>query len=152
MLNTGSKTDLHLNGYLPIFRRDRHPRSGPGGGVALYVPIHLVASRKDQFEIDGIELLCVELVSNHTKILMCVCYRPPDSPVRFWDDIQQTYDLIRQAGYDRIVITGDLNADPRTANGKKLDHFVNSNSLAMYVNNPTRITYWINSSLQPRSS
>ena len=91
-------------------------------------------------ELPGLETLCVELTIKQSKLLLCVCYRPPNVGINFWDDLQDSYDLIRRSGYQNIIITGDLNADPRTHNGNKLQHFTNSNSLCMYVNEPTRLT------------
>lgn len=140
LLTNLSKTNLCLDGYHPLFRRDRGQGTAAGGGVALYASNDLVASRKEQFELVGIEILCVELIIKHSKILTCVCYRPPDSPVKFWEDLQHVYDLIRQAGYEHIIITGDLNADPGTINGRRLQTMLDSNSLIKYVDTPTRIT------------
>jgi len=140
LLTTASKTLLDLQGYHSIFRRDRSQGNEPGGGVALYVSETLAASRKEEFELPNIETLCAEVVIKHCKVLVCVCYRPPNTGVTFWDDFQDTFDSIRRAGYDNILITGDINADPKTANGTKLQFFVNSNSLNMHVQEPTRIT------------
>ncbi len=140
LLSTASQTTLNLQGYQPILRRDRAQGHEPGGGIALYLSDSLVATRKNLFELPDLETLCVEITIKHHKVLLCVCYRPPNARVKFWDDFQDTYDLIRNAGYQNIVITGDLNADPNTANGTKLKFFVNSNSLNMHVNEPTRLT------------
>ena len=122
--------NLDLDGYLPIFRRDRGRGDEPWGGVALYVSNDFVAIRKEQFELDSIELLCVELTVMNCKTILCVslCYRPPNARVEFWEELQFTYDLITQAGYKHIIIIGDLNADPRTNNGTKLQQFGNSNT------------------------
>lgn len=103
-----SQTDLFLQGYLPIFRRDRGQGAAAGGGVALYVSSDLVAVRKQQFELPGLETLCVEITVKKQKLLLCVCYRPPNTEASFWDEFQDSYDLIRQADYQDIIITGDL--------------------------------------------
>ena len=85
-------------------------------------------------------MLCVELTINHNKLITCVCYRPPNSLVQFWDQLQYIYDLIWQAGYNQIILTGDFNSDPQTTNGKKLDFFVGCNNLKLHVHQQTRIT------------
>ena len=77
LLTAASKTNLNLQGYHPIFRKDRSQGNELGGGVALYVSEMLAACRKQQFELPNIETLCVEIVIKHTKVLVCVCYRPP---------------------------------------------------------------------------
>ena len=69
----------HAN-YLPIFRRDRPGRSG--GGVAVLVSNSLVSIRKPELELPNLEMLWVEIVSR-TKLLVGVCYRPPDSGAYF---------------------------------------------------------------------
>ena len=69
-----------------------------------------------------------------------MCYRPPNSGIIFWDQLQHVYDSIRQAGYINIILTGDFNANPNTASGTKLPFFVNSNSLLMLIDQPIRYT------------
>ena len=132
--------DLSLNGYLPIFRKDRGQGDVPWGGVALYVNENIIAKRKTEFEINSLEILCIELVTKRKKTVICVCYRPPNSGIIFWDQLQHVYDSIRQAGYINIILAGDFNADPNTASGTKLPFFVNSNSLLMLIDQPTRYT------------
>jgi len=139
LLSTASSIDLNLQGYHPIFRRDRAEGNALGGGVALYVSETIPATRKMVFETD-IEILCVEMIIKQSKVLVCVCYRPPTTGVLFWDCLQDMFDSMRRAGYNNIVLTGDFNADPSTGNGRKLQFFINSNSLTSYVQEPTRIT------------
>ena len=95
--------DLSLNGYLPIFRKDRGQGDVPWGGVALYVNENIIAKRKTEFEINLLEILCIELVTKRKKTVICVCYRPPNSGIIFWDQLQHVYDSIRQAGYINII-------------------------------------------------
>ena len=132
--------DLSVNGYLPIFRKDRGQGDVPWGGVALYVNENIIAKRKTEFEINSSEILCIELVTKREKTVICVCYRPPNSGIIFWDQLQYIYDTIRQAGYTNIILTGDFNADPSSASGNKLHYFVNSNSPLMLIDQPTRYT------------
>ena len=73
-----SKTlDLSLNGYLPIFRKDRGQGDVPWGGVALYVNENIIAKRKTEFEINSLEILCIELVTKRKKTCyLCVLPSP----------------------------------------------------------------------------
>ena len=67
-------------------------------------------------------------------------YRPANNLAQFRDQLQYMYDLIRQAGYNQIILTGDFNSDPQTTNGKKLDFFVGCDNLKLHVHQQTRIT------------
>ena len=69
--------DLSLNGYLPIFRKDRGQRDVPWRGVALYVNENIIAKRKTEFEINSSEILCIELVTKRKKsCYLCVLPSP----------------------------------------------------------------------------
>lgn len=135
LLTATSNTDLYLQGHHPIFRRDRSQGNAIGGGVALYVSdlLHVAACRKQEFDLPNIETLCVEIVIKHVKVLVCVCYRPPNVGVTFWDDLQDSFDSIRRTGYDNIFIIGDLNADPRTPSGAKLSFKLSFNPSTTYT-------------------
>ena len=77
--------DISLNGYLPMFRKDRGQGDVPWGGVALYVNENIIAKWKTEFEINSSEILCMELVTKRKKTVICVCYRSPNSGITFWD-------------------------------------------------------------------
>jgi hypothetical protein len=82
----------------------------------------------------------LEIHSSANIFLFCVCYRPPDSGLQFWEDLQDSFDLVLQAGYNNILMTGDFNSDPLTDHGRKLQFFSASNDLHIHVDQPTRIT------------
>ena len=92
------------------------------------------------YELPTLEALWVQVRTRQDRFLLCVCYRPPDSTALFWDQFQESVDLAKQAGHTQIFITGDLNADPLTENGRKLIAFAASNNLIIHVDEPTRIT------------
>ena len=58
----------------------------------------------------------------------------------FWEDIQYSVDMARQAGYSDIIITGDMNSDFNTRDGHILLNFGNSNNMSALIKEPTRIT------------
>ena len=68
--------DLSLNGFLPIFRKDRGQGAVPWGGVALYVNENIIAKRKTEFEIYSLVILCIELVTKRKQLLF-VCVTVP---------------------------------------------------------------------------
>ena len=131
-------SDLNLNGFQSIIRKDRNDRQG--GGVGLYVANHLGVTRRQDLKLPGIELLWVVLKAGINKVLLGVCYRPPNSTRTFWDKLQDSLDLAKQSGFNDIIVAGDLNADFNTREGGKLKYFCNSNNMHLHINEPTRIT------------
>ena len=133
-----SDDNFVIHDYHKIIRRDRS--SGPGGGVALFVSKYFLISRRYDLEVNNLELLWCEIRINNNKFLVGVVYRPPNSPVSFWDDFQISYDMARASGINNIFVLGDLNADANTPQGIKLQQFCTSNLVSMHINEPTRIT------------
>ena len=130
--------DIKLQDFQEIYRLDRLDRGG--GGVAAYIKNDIYVKRRDDLQLDNIELLWLELKVDKSHCLLGVVYRPPDSPVSFWDDFQSAIDMVKQCGIVNIIITGDLNADPNTANGKKLERLVDINNLYIHIPEPARYT------------
>ena len=138
-LTPNSNTEnLKLNGYHDVIRRDRP--GGIGGGVAIYVSTRFHVSRRFDLEVADLELLWCEIRLLNNKFLFGVCYRPPNSPVSFWDKLQESLDLARNSGVSNIILSGDLNSDFNTLSGHKLVNFAQTNFLTVHVNEPTRIT------------
>ena len=129
---------LKLDGYRDIIRHDRLHKGG--GGLAVYVKSFINVNRRDDLHNDNIELLWLELRFDNTKCLIGICYRPPDSLVSFWDELQISIDQAKLTGISNIILTGDLNSDPNTYNGTKLKYFTDVNNFHILINEPTRIT------------
>ena len=110
-LNLTSNVELSIPGYLPIFRKDRltHRR-----GVALYVSDSCIAKRLYNFETPTLEALWVEIKTQTHVLAVCVCYRSQTEGDIFWENIQDSVESIRNAGYNNLIIFGDFNADPGT--------------------------------------
>ena len=70
---------------------------------------------------------------------MCCCYRPPNN-VEFWNSYQAVLDDVKSDNVQNLLILGDLNADFKTTNGRKLLQMCTLHDLACMVNEPTRIT------------
>ncbi len=71
---------------------------------------------------------------------MCVLYRPPNSPVLFWDTLQEMLDEAKLDRIHDIIVLGDFNADDKTRDGDKFNLFVGINHLTSLINDPTRFT------------
>ena len=137
-LPSANVTDLNLNGFNPITRKDHVGRTG--GGVAAFVANHIGASRIFEYEIPDLEALWLKIKAGQNVLLLCICYRPPNAKADFWVKLQDAVDLAKQSGSDRIMLVGDLNADPKTRDGHQLGIFSKSNNFNLHVQEPTRIT------------
>ena len=130
---------LCLNNFQQPFRRDRDNNSGYGG-VLAWVANHIAAKRRRDLEIHDLEAMWLEVRAKNNKFLLCVVYRPPNTTYNFWDNLQESIDMAKDTNLCNIVITGDLNADPSTLNGRLLSQFADRNHLVLHIDKPTRIT------------
>ena len=138
-LSPNSSVDyLHIPGYQNIISRDR--LNAVGDGVAFYVSSSLHVLRRLDLEKVDIELLWCKIRLHNNKFLFGICYRPPNSPVSFWDQLQESLDLAKSSGIFNIILMGDLNYDIHTQSGPRLHQFAWNNFLSIHVNEPTRIT------------
>ena len=120
-------------------RKDR-PNDNGYGGILVWPSIKLVAKRRLELEVPDLEGLWLEVRSHNNKFLLCTVYRPPNDKVSFWNRLQESINLAKESDIRKIIITGDINADPKTDQGKKLKDFVDLNNFVMHINSPTRIT------------
>ena len=114
-LPTARVTNLNLNGFHSLIRKDRTGKTG--GGVGIYVASHLGVTRVYDYEIPNLEALWVKIKAGTNTILICVCYRPPNAKFDFWNNLQDSIDLAKQSGINKIIIAGDFNADLQTHEG-----------------------------------
>ena len=137
-LNLTSNVELSIPGYLPIFRKDRLTH---GGGVALYVSDLCIAKRLYNFETPTLEALWVEIKTQTHVLAVCVCYRSQTEGDIFWENIQDSVESIRNAGYNNLIIFGDFNADHgNRPMWNKFRYFCQSVSLNFHISEATRIT------------
>ena len=100
-LNLTSNVELSIPGYLSIFRKDRLTH---GEGVALYVSDSCIAKRLFNFETPTLEALWVEIKTQTHVLAACVCYRSQTEGDIFWENIQDSVESIRNAGYNNLII------------------------------------------------
>lgn len=137
LANTDNVDFYNIKNFHPPFFLNRNQN---GGGVLCWVKETLVAKRLQNFEIDGLEALWLEIKSKSNRFYLCNVYRPPSSPVSFWEKLQNSLDNIENKLLSPLIITGDLNADPSTSSGSKLSNFCQFNGLSILIHEPTRIT------------
>ena len=139
-----------IPGYNQIIRLDREGRMG--GGVAFFTSESLVVKRHEELEINGFELLWIEFRVNQHHILCGIGYRPPNNDLisvnTFLNNFQTVLDKIHDLPRDyNVVIVGDFNAhydavhpQKSTDVGIQFHSFLEGNSLAQLISEPTRIT------------
>ena len=138
--------NYQLNGYHKIFRKDRKD-DDIGGGVAAWVSCRIAAKRRTDLEMPELEVMWLEIRSHNNKFLLCIVYRPPNSTISFWDDLQQMLDNAKLDRIQNVIMMGDFNADEQTYNGNYFKFFSNVNHFTSHVNEPTRITSTTQTSL-----
>ncbi|KAF4522082.1 hypothetical protein B566_EDAN004067, partial [Ephemera danica] len=128
-----------MPGY-EIYRVDRLHKGG--GGVAIYVRNDIkckILATSNQDDKNQPEFIMSELTFGYKKVLFTTIYRPPNAT--FIDDVDSKISLMG-AGYDHIIITGDLNIDllKETPMKKKLlDSFACLGLSLTNYSNPTHI-------------
>ena len=145
--NTISDDDITLPEY-QVFRRDRNRH---GGGVAIYAHNSLPIKYLDDFNMDGIELTCVEIKLNSKSILLACCYRPPGTRANadeFLENFQTVINLMFTYEPESIFILGDFNDrcifwednHPNSELGVKFRDLLDNNILFQIIRDPTYIT------------
>lgn len=129
---------LYVNGYL-LYRCDRNIN---GGGVAFYVQDQIPVKIRHDLGCIGVEALWLEVQLPHLKpILVGCCYRPPNAPIVYLDQICYMLDKFCDLNKE-IYFLGDLNIDWSLNNSSlknKLQSIADICNLSQMVTNPTRI-------------
>ena len=127
-----------IQNYQSPFRRDREVINGTlgYGGVLAWVCNNIACKRRMDLELPNIEAMWLEVRSKNNKMLLCVAYRQP-SKDNFWELLQTNINMVTQMPGTKILLTGDLNADPLTPEGRRLSEFAYANGLTVHINQPT---------------
>ena len=86
----------------------RLDRSRHGGGVLAYVHNSLTCEILLKGPND-LELIALLVSSVHTTAKHCILYRPPSSPVSFFDNLCTTLHHLSPPRFSNFVLIGDLN-------------------------------------------
>ena len=100
---------INLPNFQTVFRQDRNKN---GGGVCIFVSDQLSCSRRSDLESQDLELLWVEVFFQQSPrtqypLLIGCCYRPPNSPMHFYEKLETTLDNVVTKN---ILLLGDFNA------------------------------------------
>ena len=128
-------TDLLIDGFYPNpFRKDRNAH---GGGLMVYVSDKLFVKRQPHLEVNGTEMIWLQLKLSHQTFLICCVYRPPNSPQIFWDNLHASLENAVDQN-QQIVVLGDLNVDLGSVTQHRLIDIMNDIGLRNCIDTPTR--------------
>ena len=138
--STISDNEIYVDGYNVV----RNDRNRNGGGVIIYVNSRLNYKVLEEFHNYNLELACIEVDLNKQKpFLLLSLYRPPDSGIGVFDDIENVLQSVETRFCDYILI-GDMNCDllHKTPSNytKRLRSIADEYCLTQCVTKATRIT------------
>ena len=131
---------------IPGYEFHRKDRLQHGGGVGIYVRSTLSAKRRRDLESDHLELIFIELGSRRKRSYLGCLYRPPSSPVDYWEELGNHFEAITSSCRSlstSLVLVGDLNINvksPQSPQLQHLEHFMASYCLRNYVTSPTHVS------------
>ena len=142
-------TETHLddnvsNNYLlsecsnfTLYRRNFSPHSG---GVAIFVSNRLLSKRRLDLGLPSVQCIWLEIkFHSNSFLLSCSSYRPPNSRVSVWDDLNVSIDRALDTS-SNVIIVGDLNENLLSENFVHLKNIMLINNLKNVIDMPTRIT------------
>ena len=139
LTDKNNSSEFILANYQTPFRNDRVLTNGTlgYGGVLAWVSSNLACKRRKDLEMESLEIMWLEIRSQNNKFYLCVAYRKPGK-ADFWDQFQANINSVSEIAGAKIIITGDLNADLKTSEGRKLIDFSLVNGLTIHITKPTR--------------
>ena len=91
---------------------------------------NIACKRRIDLEVPDIESLWIEIRAVNKIFLLCIIYRAESNTDNsFWDKLQENIDLAYSQERNKILILGDINADPMSQHGNKLIELSDSNNM-----------------------
>ena len=124
---------------------ERKDRKASGGCVGVYVKSHIDYVRRMDIESENIELICLEIISEHTKsFFVSTLYRPPNSSKYLCKNFTEKFnELLQKLNKENkeMIIIGDINCNYLdNNNNKEVKELLALNGFIQLVNDPTRVT------------
>ena len=94
------------------------------------------------------ESLWIEIKHKGESYLLCDIYRPPNSPINFWQRLNITIERASEISKN-IIIVGDLNEDQLNHRYHNLKDIIMLTNLVNIINVPTRVTNTSQTLLDP---
>ncbi|MCG7883380.1 MAG: hypothetical protein JAY96_17510 [Candidatus Thiodiazotropha endolucinida] len=136
---------IKLEGFSRPFRKDN---SAYSGGLLIYVSDKLISTRKPELETQVDNTIWIEIKYKESLLLLSNIYRPPNTPVVFWQDLNITLEQAL-AITDNIVIVGDINEDQLNVNNRHLKDIQLLNNIKNIITDPTRVTATTSTLIDP---
>ena len=96
-----------LDGFTDPFRLDKTAFSS---GLLTYVSNKFVCKRLDRLHNPNIDSIWNEIIYKGNSLILCNVYRPPNSNVTFWDNLNISIEMALDLNKN-LIIVGDLNDD-----------------------------------------
>lgn len=107
----------------------------------IYVKDGLFYKRRYDLEIRAVESIWIELIHNRKSILYGLFYRPPNTDIQYFSNIEDSIALAIDTAISDIIITGDFNFNFLNSQTKrKIDMLCTQFSLYQSINEPTHFT------------
>ena len=130
-------THTDLSGFHKPIRHDR-PGDVGYGGVAIYIKDSHYCKHRPDLQVDGLEAVWAETRINRDVYLIGSFYRPPNSPVNYWNLISESI-FKANSSNGKIIILGDFNSDFNNPS-QHLVNIMDRYQLFQLTNENTRIT------------
>jgi hypothetical protein len=132
--------DIQIDGYRLAARLDRV--SDTWGGVAMLVKENTPFDERIDLRHDNLEAIWIEITyPNSSPILVATIYRPPKSPVLWYEHFIDMCENAYCEGKEMIIM-GDINIDFLKPNSipKQWVDIMESYNLTQLIKAPTRVT------------
>ena len=129
-----SDDDVKIEGF-KIHRKDRV--GGQHGGVCIYTGEHLLVKRRSDLEVEDMELIWVEVASQHKNLLCGAFYKPPRTSRSFWDVFEDLLREVKRQFEGTVILIGDSNVD-QAKKGNVLEEICADSDFTQLVDQPTR--------------
>ena len=113
--------------------------------LTFYLSVCLCIYRsRSELIAESLEAVCIEIVKPNSKpFAVIACYRPPNNPSDFFDQLESVVDTLDSEDKE-IILIGDLNCNilaiSADNNTSKLNLLAELYQLDQLINEPTRVT------------
>ena len=112
-----------------------------GGGVAIYFKTNIAVRRHLDLESKCVENICIEILHQPERVILCAIYKPPNKTVDKWNSIKEHMQNLCTQNIPNIIVVGDMNEDWLKQSPKpKLHTIYKELSLTQHIKTATRIS------------
>lgn len=136
---------LHLDTHPNLYRNDISSHSG---GILIYTTSKILTNRLPEFEVLIPDSIWIKVKNNCHDFILCVVYRRPNSNVKFWENLSTGIERANEM-CKNFLLLGDINEDQLNPSNHKLKDILILNNLSNKINEPTRVTEYSSTLLDP---